>query len=187
MKWVPVFLLICFLSSGTAPLFGNGVDLMAMKRQEDERRKKLAKSKTSVNDTNVNTISVGNKKFGFVKMESEGSLPQEGVPAEPKKQNQNEADKTKTADFWQKQKTDLEERIALLKGDIENGQAELNKLWSDFYTKNIAAEQQALQLQISQLTSQIEQKRLSLTQSEAQLEDLFEKARKAGIPPGWLR
>jgi hypothetical protein len=37
------------------------------------------------------------------------------------------------------------------------------------------------------LTSQIEQKRLSLTQSEAQLEDLFEKARKAGIPPGWLR
>ena len=65
--------------------------------------------------------------------------------------------------------------------------AELNKLWSDFYIKNIPAEQDAIKVQISQLTNQIEQKKLFLSEAEAQLEELFEKARKAGVPPGWLR
>ena len=63
----------------------------------------------------------------------------------------------------------------------------MNKLWSDFYIKNIPAEQDAIKVQISQLTNQIEQKKLFLSQAETQLEDLHEKARKAGVPPGWLR
>jgi len=33
----------------------------------------------------------------------------------------------------------------------------------------------------------MEQKKLTLQEAEAQLEELLEKARKAGVPPGWLR
>lgn len=185
MKLTPLALLVCFLFSGTSPLFIRGIDLMAMKKQEDERRKKLAKSKIVVTDTNVNSISVGNKKYGFVQMESDEPL-QEGeeadLPGARKKK-----DLTQQPDFWKKQQTDLEERITKLKDDIERSQADLNKLWSDFYVKNVASEQEAIRVQISQLTTQIEQKKLFLGQSETQLEDLFEKARKAGVPPGWLR
>ena len=47
MKLVLVFLLACFVGSMATPLF-SGVDLMAMKKQEDERRKKAAKSKVKV-------------------------------------------------------------------------------------------------------------------------------------------
>lgn len=186
MKLTPLALLACFLFSGASPLFIRGIDLMAMKKQEDERRKKLGKSKITVTDANVNSISVGNKKYGFVQMESDVSAPGEEGPAQPGAAKKN--DVTKQPDFWKKQQTDLEERIAKLRADIESGQSDLNKLWTDFYLKqSLAAEQEAIRAQISQLTTQIEQKKLFLEQSQTQLEDLFEKARKAGVPPGWLR
>ena len=68
MKLVLVFLLACFVGSMATPLF-SGVDLMAMKKQEDERRKKAAKSKVKVTDANVTSVAAGNKKYGFVQME----------------------------------------------------------------------------------------------------------------------
>lgn len=185
MKLTPLALLVCFLFSGTSPLFIRGIDLMAMKKQEDERRKKLAKSKITVTDTNVNSISVGNKKYGFVQMESDVSQQEEEGPAQPGAAKKN--DETRQPDFWKKQQTELEGRIAKLKDEIELGQTDLNKLWSDFYIKNVASEQEAIRAQIAQLTTQIEQKKLFVDQAQAQLDDLFEKARKAGIPPGWLR
>jgi hypothetical protein len=96
-------------------------------------------------------------------------------------------DETKQRDYWKKQQTDLEGRISELKENIASEQSQLNKLWSDFYIKNIPAEQDAIKVQIGNLTNQIEQKKLFLSQAESELEGLFEKARKAGVPPGWLR
>ena len=185
MKLTPLALLVCFLCSAAAPLCSRGIDLMAMKKKEDERRKKLAKSKITVNDSNVNSISVGNKKYGFVQMETDEPRLEGEAVIQP--EGENKTEEAKGSDYWKKQQSDLEERIAKLKDEIERGQADLNKLWSDFYVKNIASEQEVIRVQISQLTNQIEQSKLFLGQAETQLEDLFEKARKAGVPPGWLR
>jgi len=185
MKIALYALLVCFIGAGFAPVFSKGVDLIALKKQEEARRKKIAKSKLAVNDSNVNSVSVGGKKYGFVQMESDEPLPEETVAPMPGKEGKE--DEAKQPDLWKRQQSDLEERIAKLKEDIDGGQLELNKLWSDFYIKNIPAEQDAIKVQISQLTNQIEQKKLFLSESESQLEELYEKARKAGIPPGWLR
>ncbi len=185
MKIALYALLICFIGAGLAPVFGNGIDLMALKKQEEERRKKLGKSKLAVNDNNVNSVSIGGKKYSFVQMESDAFVPEESVA--PKRGKDDKEDEAKNPDFWKKQQSELEERIAKLKGEIEGAQLELNKLWSDFYIKSIPAEQDAIRVQISQLTNQTEQKKLFVSQAEAQLDELYEKAHKAGIPPGWLR
>jgi len=185
MKIVLLALLVCFIGAGFVPLFSNGIDLVAMKKQEEERRKNNAKSKLVVNDSNINTVSVSGKKYGFVQLESDEPLPEETAISLPG--TESGEDQTKQPDFWKKQQDELQERIAKLKEDIEREQLELNKLWSDFYIKNIIAEQDAIKVQISQLTNQTEQKKLFLSQAETQLEDLHEKARKAGVPPGWLR
>jgi len=193
MRVMLVFLVMCFLGSGVSPLFSKGaIDLMAMKKEEEARRKKLAKSKLAVNDNNVNSVSAGGKQYGFIQMETEGALPEEGkaegaAPATTQPKGEMQDDKTKTAEYWKKQQSDLELRMATLRAEIESAQLELNKLWSDFYVKNVAAEQQIIRDQISQKTSEMEQKKLYLSEAEAQLEELYEKARKAGVPPGWLR
>lgn len=186
MRIAALFLVLCFLFSGAAPrLLGNAVDLMALKKQEDERRKKAGKSKAKVNDNNVGSVAAGGGKYGYVQMEPEEAAAEEGEGQKPP--TAAKGDVTKQPDYWKKQQTDLEQRVATLKADIEGAQLQLNQLWSDFYVKTVAAEQEAIRAQIAQLTNQIEQKKLFLSQSETQLEELFEKARKAGVPPGWLR
>jgi hypothetical protein len=120
-----------------------------------------------------------------VQMESEGPPAETSISAVSSSVEQT--DETKQPEFWKKQQIELETRIAQLKEGINIEQNELNKLWSDFYIKNIPADQAAIKILISQLTNQIEQKKLFLSQSEAQMAEFNEKARKAGIPPGWLR
>jgi hypothetical protein len=181
--WV---LLVCFALTGFSPIFGKGaIDLVALKKQEEERRKKVSKSKQVITDANVNSFTSGGKSYGFVQMESEAPPAQGDISAVSS--SQNAIDEKKQPDFWKKQQIELETRIADLKESIKVEQLELNKLWSDFYIKNIPAEQSAIKVQISQLTNQMEQKKLFLNQSETQLADFYEKARKAGVPPGWLR
>jgi hypothetical protein len=186
MKFSVWVLLACFSLSGFVPIFGKGaIDLVALKKQEEERRKKIGKSKQAITDSNVNMISSGGKSYGFVQMESEEPPAEKSIS--PVSNSEKQTDEKKQPDFWKKQQIDLETRITQLKEAITRKQGELNKLWSDFYIKNIAAEQNAITVQINQLTNQIEQDKLSLGQAETQLEEFYEKARKAGIPPGWLR
>jgi len=188
MKAAAGVLLACFLLSGLSPVFGKGaIDLVALKKQEEERRKKISKSKQSITDANINKISGGSKPYGFVQMESESppAETEEAIPGAPGAGAP--ADEKKQPEYWRRQQAELEARIAELKDGIQNQQLELNKLWSDFYVKNVPAEQNAIKLQISQVTNQLEQKKLFLSQAQTQLEDFIENARKAGVPPGWLR
>jgi len=186
MKLPVWLLLVCFAFSGMSPAFAKGaVDLVALKKQEEERRKKIPKSKQVITDANVNSFTSGGKSYGFVQMESEGPPAGGNIPAGPVAGNQ--MDEQKQPDFWKKQQVELEARIAELQEGIRVAQLDVNRLWSDFYAKNIPSEQNAIRVQISQLTNDMEQKKLSLSQSEAQLAEFFEKARKAGVPPGWLR
>lgn len=189
MKFFAWGLLACFLCAAVSPVFGKGsIDLVALKKQEEERRKKISKSRQAVTDTNVNRFSSGGKPYGFVQMESDTPPPAEGQLNPPAGTSAaSPADMEKQPDFWKKQQVELATRIAELKEGITVAQLELNRLWSDFYIKNIPAEQDAIKVQITQLTNQLEQKKLFLSQSETQLEEFIEKARKAGIPPGWLR
>jgi hypothetical protein len=186
MKFSVWLLLACFSLAGVSPILAKGaIDLVALKKQEEERRKKISKSKQAITDTNVNKIVSNGKSYGFVQMESAG--PPAEANGSAVSNSVGQTDEAKQPEFWKKQQVELETQIAQLKEGIKSEQEELNKLWSDFYIKNIPAEQAAIKIEISQLTNQIEQKKLFLSQSEAQLVEFYEKARKAGIPPGWLR
>jgi len=192
MKLAAWVLLAGFVLTGALPIFSKGpVDLVALKKQEEERRKKISKSKQTINDSNVNSITIVGKSYGFVQMESEAPAAEVAVAetagASPTGDRVPEAPENKQPDYWKRQKVELETRISELKEGINGQQGELNKLWSAFYLKNIPAEQAAIKVQISDLTNQLEQKKLFLSQAEAELEELYEKARKAGVPPGWLR
>jgi hypothetical protein len=117
----------------------------------------------------------------------ENVAEEEGAPASENPELNNDADDSRSPAFWKKQQADLQGRIGELKESIVSEQSQLNKLWSDFYIKSIPAEQDAIKAQIGNLTNQIEQKKIFLSQAETELAELFEKARKAGVPPGWLR
>ena len=178
-------------SALSQPLPGQGVNLVELKKKEEERRKKTEKPKVSITDDNIGKIVVTNKSYSFMKIETETALQttavgdSEGAAVETAVTAT--ADETKNPEYWKTQKKAVEDRIKELRDGMARDELTLNKLWTDFYVQGKADQQLQLKVQISQLSSQIENNKDFLRRAETDLNNLFERARKGGIPPGWMR
>jgi len=187
------------------PLRGQAIDLVELKKKEEERRKKLAKSKYILTDGNLAKVSadVGAKGSSFIQIEvipsgsDEGETRTEAVAATAAAaETQASAaenpeittgGETKSAEEWKGQKTDIENRIAQYRDEINREQSNLNKLWTDFYLQDIPSMKEQLRIQIDAMNSKIENLKTMLDQAQRELQQFLDKARKAGVPPGWLR
>ncbi len=173
------------LATLAAPLSGQSLNLVELKKKEEERRKKAEGSKYSVSDENLKSIDVKSKKYSFIQLE-ESDVEDDSQAAQPPA-GTDPADETRTEAFWRNQKNEIEERIAFLEQSAEEQQLQLNQLWTDFYLTDSFIQQNEMRARIDQLTQQLETSRLNLERARKELADLQERARRAGIPPGWLR
>ena len=194
MKYIGFVLGFFIFFSGVSRLLpGQDINLVELKKKEEERRKKTEKTRVSITDDNINSIVVPNRSYSFLKVESE-SAPQETAAGGEAEASAVEpggeaaiTDETKTPEYWKTQKKATEDRIKELRDGIARDELVLNKLWTDFYVQGKADQQLQLRVQISQLSSQIENNKDFLRRAESDLNNLFERARKGGIPPGWMR
>jgi hypothetical protein len=188
-----IFLLIPFFIGLTVEGIGSGdrVNLSELKKKEEERRKKVKKSTYRVTNHNLNSIQVPPKKYAFVQMYTPtGSLAQEQIqdqtaaaaPAAGKKE-----DRQKTREYWTELKTGLEDEISELNQTLEKDQIELNGLVAQHLSMDLPLQKTALKDQIDQKAGDIATKRSRLTDLQRELNRLPEKARKAGVPAGWVR
>ena len=169
--------------------FGDRVNLAEMKKKEEERRKKTKKSEYRLTNGNLNSIKVPPKKYAFVQMytptgsqaleeQPEGVVP----PSVPKKE-----DPQKSRDYWAELKTRLEDEITELNETIDRDQIELNGLVQRHLSMDLPLQKTALKDQIDQKAGEIARKRSRVTDLQREMNRLPEKARKAGVPAGWVR
>ncbi len=173
-------------------LAAQAVNLVELKKQEEERRKKLEKSKIVVTDTNIGRLqAVTPGTFGIIQVEapgepepsaaggSEAAPPppgSEGMPPPPEQ----------TREYWQSQKAALDQRIATLEKAVVDDEAELNSLQFQALQTGLVTEQLTLNQQIERLRKQLAADQAALAEARSQLEELFERARKARISNRWM-
>jgi hypothetical protein len=181
---LPVILLLIFsLSVPEVNLHADEVDLVKLKKQEEERRKKLK-------EQNKKTVVVTNeilKKYG----ESKKKNDTKNKPAVQKRAEEPEkpekVDPIKTKEYWQKLKNDLENRIKELKDRLEKNQLELNRLTTQYFIMDLPIEKQRIKDHKESMQKIVEGQKATLKQLQAEFDALPEKARKAGVPYGWIR
>ena len=192
MKYTIFFWSLVVMAAVAAqPLAAQSINLGELQKKEEERRKQVGEVKYVVSDNNIGQMSSGGHSLNLVQPSAEESAEGEageGTPAEQEAASETKPKETQQPKYWQDQKLALERRIQYLTENIEKEQLELNQLWTDFYNQSDNVfDQNAVQVKISQLSSSLESKKMSLQQTQAQLEDLYERARQEGVPPGWLR
>jgi hypothetical protein len=86
------------------------------------------------------------------------------------------------------------ERVASMKKTFADDQAKLAALEShvpllqnQFLSRDDPAQRQALGLELSKALNDLDALRTKIQASRAAMEKLQEEARRAGVPPGWLR
>jgi hypothetical protein len=158
-------------------------DLVKLKKEEEERRKKLKEqNKKSVVITNETL-----KQYEDKTKKNDGKKKPDVKNKTEKPEKPQKIDPMKTKEYWQKLKHDLEKRINDLKVKVEANQLELNRLTTEHLIMDLPLEKGQLKKQKDEMQRLLEGQKASLTQLQAEYDSLSEKARKAGVPPGWLR
>ncbi|HLP48412.1 MAG TPA: hypothetical protein VK469_20900 [Candidatus Kapabacteria bacterium] len=188
-------------------LYAQDVDLVKLKKEEEERKKKTKKSKYVVTNENLDKIQLPKKPYSFIKLgEKETEKAKEagataggetgtnveteiagntGTSSAPVDTNTGLAQSTK--EYWQEEVKKLYLEMDRTERDIKKSQGELNQVTNMLQAEDIYERRLEMQKRSDELKKSIPELKQKLDDLNKAMEDLEDRARKLGVPPGWLR
>ncbi|HEX6210817.1 MAG TPA: hypothetical protein VF136_08575 [Methylomirabilota bacterium] len=115
--------------------------------------------------------------------EGEQAAPTGGEQAAPTEEEQREQDEQ----AWRQKMADA--RMALERSEmyLDALQSKINALWADFTARDDPAQRAQLEIERQRAQSEFERVKGEVEERRKAIGDLEEAARRAGVPPGWLR
>jgi hypothetical protein len=196
--------LVCMTASAPAQSLGD------VARQEQARRKSASAGKIYTNDdlrsapapASTTPASTGSTSAtGDAK-----SSPATAAPADAKSDTKTDtksaadtkgadapAEKTKDKDpsedeaTWRKRQNTIQESLDRARTFSEALQSRINGLTAEFSAKDDPAQRGVVATERQKALTELDRVKKEIQQHTQALEDLQEEARKAGVPPGWLR
>ena len=84
--------------------------------------------------------------------------------------------------------------MAKARADLEHSemyldalQSKINALWADFTSRDDPAQRAAIETDRKKALAEFDRVKQQVQDQKKAIDDLEEEARKAGVPPGWLR
>jgi hypothetical protein len=107
---------------------------------------------------------------------------QEGVPAPP-----GEKVEEKGETHWRKLITDAREQLRRSQSFLEAMQTRVNALTNDFYARDDPAQRAVIWTQRTDALEEMKRLEGEIAEQRKAVAAIQEDARRAGVPPGWLR
>jgi hypothetical protein len=189
MNWKRLVLLVTFatLIASALPTFAQGLGDVAKK--EEERRKAIAAP------AKVYT----NKDLAAVPESAEVPVPPPtaGTPT-PAADASTAGEKTKEKDskdkgpakdqaYWAGRRRALQDQLDRNTTLADALQSRINALSADFVNRDDPAQRRLIGINRDKAAAELTQLKQQLVKDQKALTDLDEEARRAGVPPGWLR
>ncbi|HEY3381663.1 MAG TPA: hypothetical protein VGK32_07840 [Vicinamibacterales bacterium] len=164
-------------------------------RKEEERRKALKTSgKVYTNDdlkrypVSTAPASEGDKAAagaGNTTVKPEGAVDAKaGAAAQAKEQAATEE---KGEAYWRNLLSQTRTQLERSQSFLEALQSRVNGLTADFYARDDPAQRTQLWNQRTKALEEMERLKKDIADSTRQLNKIQDDARRAGVPPGWLR
>jgi len=189
-----VFFYLCFwviLSAGVnaLPVHEQGAALPRQQTEPDkqkEKEKEKEKTTTSIVVTDEDLKKLKDDKTNSITFTATDSgKTQAAETPPPTDPNYIPADTTK--DYWQKLKKQFDSDIRKFENEIKGLENELNQVLFKLRSRDNPGERTQLKTRINQIHESIFAAKNMLEYLQKEIENLKEKARKKGIPPGWVR
>jgi hypothetical protein len=97
------------------------------------------------------------------------------------------ADPTKDAAYWRGKMQALQAQLEHDQGYADALQVKINALTTDFVNRDDPAQKMAIQRDRDKALAELDRLKKSVVDDKKAITDLEEDARRAGVPPGWLR
>jgi hypothetical protein len=164
------------------PLCAQGLGDVA--RQEEERRKDIKKPAKVYTNKDLSSVPEST---------AAGTLPSPGPAADasktPAKTDADDKDKGPKKDqaYWSGRKKELQTRLDTDQTMSDALQSRINALTTDFVNRDDPIQRAGIEKDRQKAMAELERVKKSILDGKKALGDLDEEARKAGVPPGWLR
>jgi len=188
MKGIIHILVLCLaVLLVPGPAFGQ-VDLMELKKKEEERRKNTPKSKGTVDSKTVATGTTTGKSSGFMQSETTSGGPAT-TPARSSRGNADASASTVSGNeqSWRNRRRALESRINAQEARVKSLEARLQAVQGAQIGYRHPLNVQRSRERVADLKIQLDLEKSKLKEARADLDRFFREARQSGVPPGWLR
>jgi len=157
-------------------------------RQEAARRKDVKAPVKVFTNANLKVVPPAAPPATQGEPGAQPAAPAGAAPAEATSEKPPDApDPTKDPEYWRKRMTDARQnrdRNAFL---LEAVQSRINGLTTDFYARDDPYQRAQIELDRQRALRELELMKIAQVELEQRIADIEEEARRANIPPGWLR
>ena len=166
------------------PRLVRGQSLGDVARKEEERRKDVkAPAKVYTNKDLGAPIQGGSASDG----KAGASSPEASKEAAKAGDDKAKDGAVKDQAYWAKRKKDLQDRLERSKTQVDAMQTRINSLTADFASHDDPIQRSAIERDRQRAVDELGHLQQDIKDTQKALTDLDEEARKAGVPPGWLR
>jgi len=153
-------------------------------RKEEARRKHVAKPSRVLTNKDLKPSEIPLPPAGSDQAAPAGDAAK---PAEQKPADETEEQQARDEQTWR-------DRMGKARADLEHSemyldalQSKINALWADFTSRDDPAQRAAIETDRKKALAEFDRVKQEVQDRKKAIDDLEEEARKAGVPPGWLR
>jgi hypothetical protein len=161
----------------------NAQSLGDVARQEEERRKDVKSPAKVYTNTDLKA-----PPSSLAPPPAPGAAASSSAPKQaPKAADDKPKEPSKDQAYWAGRKKELQAKLDRDKVLVEAVQSRINALTADFSSRADPIQRSGIGRDRQQAVSELDRLQQDIKAGQKALTDLDEEARKAGVPPGWLR
>jgi hypothetical protein len=181
MFWLRAFVVIVI--AGWA-LPASGQSLAAVARKEEVRRKQVKQPSKVITNKDLRPVTTPPPPPPAAEPPAppaDGAAP--GGEAAPDEAQQREQDEQ----AWRSKMADARQALERNQMYADALQSKINALWADFTARDNPVQRAQIEIERQKALAEQERVKAEIGAQKKAIADLEEEARKAGVPPGWLR
>lgn len=156
-------------------------------RQEEERRKDVKAPAKVYTDKDLHAVPVIPDETKPSRTESSTSDKPADAKDDAKDGKGSKDEATKDQKYWSTRRKDLLAKLERDKVLADAMQSRINGLTADFAARSDPAQRAVIESDRKRALSELDGLQKSIKDDQKALADFDEEARKASVPPGWLR
>ena len=178
-----VLIVVSLLLGWAVPAAGQSLADVA--RKEDARRKKIRQTTRVLTNNDLKPSDGRAAPPPVAVPEPPPAPPEAAAPAAAGPDEAEEEEHDEQA--WRQKMADA--RLALERNQMyaDALQSKINALWADFAARDDPAQRAQIELERKRAIAEQERVKAEVAAQTKAIADLEEEARKAGVPPGWIR
>lgn len=165
--------------------------LAEIARREEARRSRIAKPSPVITNKDLrptDRLGAPPPPAAAPPADAAPAQPAEGAaPGEPAEPEDEEAAREADEQAWRQKMADAKTNLERSQMYHEALQSRINALWAEFTGKDDPAQRAVVELERQKAIAEQERVTEEIEARKKAIADLEEEARRAGVPPGWLR